>query len=292
MSARTGWLGAFCIPTTTTAMPSLTPAQHQQLLEEGYILLPALLPPADLAPLIREFEEAVEMLAREQQAAGLLTEIFPDAPFDRRLALLYAASSTPEAFWRAVQGKHFKTAGLFAIYTHPALLAIAEELLGPEILAHPQFNSRAKLPHHDATVVPWHQDLGYLERDADETFMVNFWIPLVDATMEMGALQVIPGSHRWGLLPHERIGGYLGVREEQLPPHQVVDCPVPLGGALLFQHRTVHRSIPNISERVRWSLDLRFCDARKPTGRATVPGFLARSRAHPERVAKSQAEWR
>lgn len=180
---------------------------------------------------------------------------------------------------------------MFAVLTHPALLDIVESLIGPEILAHPQFNLRAKLPAHEIGVVPWHQDLGYLRPEADETPMVNFWIPLVDAPMETGALQVIPGSHRWGRLPHENLGSYLGIRDESLPPHTVVDCPLPLGGVLVLQHKMVHRSVPNTSDRVRWSLDLRYSDPSYPTGRAEVPGFLVRSRAHPEAVATSHLDW-
>ena len=166
-----------------------------------------------------------------------------------------------------------------------------EALIGPEVLAHPQFNSRAKIPGHQAAVVPWHQDLGYLHPDAEETMMVNFWIPLVDAPMETGALQVIPGSHRWSLIPHETIDGYLGISEAALPPHEVVDCPLQVGGMLMIQHRTVHRSVPNTSERVRWSLDLRYSDPAQPTGREEVPGFIVRSRTHPERVARSHHDW-
>ena len=35
-----------------------------------------------------------------------------------------------------------------------------------------------------------------------------------------------------------------------------VDCPMRVGDLLLIQHKTVHRSTPNLSDRVRWSLDL------------------------------------
>jgi hypothetical protein len=262
-------------------------------MEEGYLLLPRLIDPAVLQPLIREFEAIIEARARQADQEGRLGDRFEGEPFDRRLGLLYASMVDDDAagLWQAVHGKHQKSAGMFAIITHPALLDVVESLIGPEILAHPQFNARAKLPRHQATVVPWHQDLGYLHADADDTFMVNFWIPLVDAPMESGALQVIPGSHRWGRVPHEMVDGYLGIPESALPPHAIVDCPVPVGGALLIQHKTVHRSVPNVSDRVRWSLDLRYSDPAQPTGRAEVPGFIARSRAFPERVARSHHDW-
>ena len=87
-------------------------------------------------------------------------------------------------------------------------------------------------------------------------------------------MQVIPGSHRWQTLSHERIGFYDGLHEEDMPDYaRVVNCPVDKGGVLMIQSRTVHRSVVNSTERVRWSLD-----RRKPTGR-------------PDRVAQSAQDW-
>jgi hypothetical protein len=272
-------------------MPGLDAEQIACFKEQGYLMLPDFLDPVVFQPLIREFEEIIDAHARRAYEEGRLKELFEDAPFERRMALLYQALDDPQPLWRAVHGKNQKTAGMFAIIMHPALLDAVESLIGPEILAHPQFNSRAKLPHHEATVVPWHQDLGYLHAEADPTFMVNFWIPLVDAPMETGPLQVIPGSHRWGLIPHERLGGYLGIPESALPPHEVVDCPLNRGDALLIQHKTVHRSVPNVSDRVRWSLDIRYSDPAQPTGREEVPGFIARSPKDPTSVARSHLDW-
>ena len=273
---------------------ALSDEQRAQYLDEGYLVVEDVLGPEVLAPLIGEFEAAIDAKARALHAAGQLSQLHEGAPFETRLALLYADAEGEAAqeLWRVGQGKHHKTAGMFAVWTCPALLDIVEEMIGPEILAHPQFNSRAKLPDHEQTVVPWHQDTGYLQREADDTFMVNFWIPLVDAPMETGAMQVIPGSHRWQTLPHERIGFYDGLSEEGMPAYErVVDCPVRKGGVLMIQGRTVHRSVVNSTDRVRWSLDLRYCDRRKPTGRPDIPGFVARSIERPDSVAQSAEDW-
>jgi ectoine hydroxylase-related dioxygenase (phytanoyl-CoA dioxygenase family) len=272
-------------------MTGLTPAQIAFFKEQGYLSLPEFIDPSVFGPLIAEFEAIIDDYTERAFAEGKLKDRFQGAPFDRRMALLYEAMGDIPELWRAVHGKNQKTAGMFAVITHPRFLDAVESLIGPEILAHPQFNSRAKLPGDARTVVPWHQDLGYLHAEADQTFMVNFWIPLVDAPMETGPLQVIPGSHRWGLIPHSHVDGYLGIPEAELPPHEIIDCPLPLGGVLLIQHKTVHRSTPNVSDRVRWSLDIRYSDPALPTGRAEVPGFLVRSRAHPEAVARSHHDW-
>ena len=142
------------------------------------------------------------------------------------------------------------------------------------------------------------------------------WVPLVDGGVELGPLRVIPTSHRWGLLPHypsvEQInaaaakftasgGGNLGVIPDAVAGAAAergatgwlgIDCPVPLGSVLLIHERLIHRSTPNTSvDRVRWSLDLRFCDSQLPTGRPSVPGFVARSHAAPATVAQNVDDW-
>jgi ectoine hydroxylase-related dioxygenase (phytanoyl-CoA dioxygenase family) len=195
---------------------------------------------------------------------------------------------------RQLNGK-LRTEGMFRVFTEPALIDIVESVIGPEILAHPQFNVRAKLPNQDATVVPWHQDLGYLQADAEETFMVNFWIPLVDATLDNGCMEVICGSHRTPLFEHEQglgpAGNFKGVRDQDLPPGERVLCPVREGGVLLIQHKTFHRSLPNNSDHIRWSLDLRYSDPDMPTGRDDVPGFITRSRRRPDSVCDTATQW-
>ena len=223
--------------------------------------------------------------AREAQAEGQLSELFEDEPFERRLARMVESIADPsdtsfsDTFFEGLHGK-LKTEGMFAVQTHPAILDIVESLIGPEILAHPQFNIRPKLPNQDTSVVPWHQDLGYLQPDASETFMVNFWIPLVDATVENGCMEVIAGSHKAPLIDHVTGLGpgrnFKGIVDEELPDGEQVQCPVPLGGVLLIQHKTIHRSVPNHSDHIRWSMDIRYSDPRMPTGRDGVPGFIAK----------------
>ena len=44
----------------------------------------------------------------------------------------------------------------------------------------------------------------------------------------------------------------------------------------------MHSSLPNLSENIRWSLDLRYNPIGQPTGRAWFPGFIARSKSKPE----------
>ena len=157
----------------------------------------------------------------------------------------------PEPLLALARGK-MRSPGMFRIYACEALVDMVESVIGPEILAHPQFNIRAKRPAEDEGVVPWHQDLGYLEPSASETFMVNFWIPLVDATLENGCLEVIAGSHRSELIEHQRgmgpAGNFKGVVDEELPPGEHVPCPVRLGRRAADP---AHDDAPLAAERLR-----------------------------------------
>ena len=275
-------------------MPGLTERQLDLYKQQGYLLTEEVFDPSLFDTLKRELDGMVSAAAQRAHAEGRLDDLFENEPFSRRLARVAEALGHPEELLRPFHGK-LRTPGMFEIVTAPAILDIVESVIGPEILAHPQFNLRAKLPGQDEGVVPWHQDLGYLQPDASDTFMVNFWIPMVDATRENGCMEVIAGSHRAPLIGHERgmgpAGNFKGVVDEQLPDGERVLCPVRVGGVLLTQHKTMHRSIPNVSDHIRWSLDLRYSHPDLPTGRQGVPGFIARSRRDPASVCPSAEEW-
>ncbi len=88
-------------------------------------------------------------------------------------------------------------------------VALAIELLGPNVcFTHQQYI----IKHPDAkarTDVPWHQDSGYgrLEPPLDLTV----WIALDDCTLDNGCLWVLPHSERRGLQPHYGVGALRGV---------------------------------------------------------------------------------
>ncbi len=270
-------------------MPTgLTENQKREYLENGFLPIEGLFDPGQLDTLIVELNGVVDEWAERYYAEGKLTERFTDEPFERRLYRIHQVmEGRCEELHEAVLGKR-KTAGMFHVMTLPEILDVVESLIGPEILVHPQFNSRAKLPDK-TSAVGWHQDIGFLNPDVMPTFMVNFWLPLVDSDEHNGCLEVIRGSHRCERLPFE--DSPERIFAEFMPEGERVTCLIPRGGVLLLQHTTVHRSAPNYSDHIRWSLDIRYSDWRKPTGRNDVPGFIARSLEHPERIAAGYEDW-
>lgn len=98
---------------------------------------------------------------------------------------------------------------------------------------------------------PWHQDFAYWGKGSPE--LAGVWIALKDATVDNGCLEVIPGSHRWGVLPvinNDPGNPVLTSEQESL----TVPVPVPAGGAILFHSLLVHRSSPNRSDHDRWAI--------------------------------------
>jgi ectoine hydroxylase-related dioxygenase (phytanoyl-CoA dioxygenase family) len=134
---------------------------------------------------------------------------------------------------------------------------------------------------------PWHQDNGVVTEDADATEMITVWFPLADATVENGCLTVVPGSHRQGL--HEHCSGR--ILERHFHAEEAVPLPMARGSMLLMTKRTIHNSLPNRSEHVRWSMDLRYHPVGQPTGRSVFPGFVARSRSRPETELHDPVAW-
>ncbi|MEO0560721.1 MAG: phytanoyl-CoA dioxygenase, partial [Chloroflexota bacterium] len=78
---------------------------------------------------------------------------------------------------------------------------------------------------------------------------------------------------------------------EHLLAGEPVALPVKSGGAVFLTRLTQHASLPNMSDGVRWSFDLRFQASGTPTGRDELPALVVRSRANPDSVQDDYQAW-
>ena len=293
-------------------MNVLSQQQRRQLDELGYLVVEDVLEPErDIRPLLDEYEVVLDHLAQRLYADGAIPSTYPDVPFAQRLICLYCAYdgrlsqhfdiSLPQSGIRPDTPIHLGPA-VFGLLTHPRLLDLVEDVIGPEIYANPVQHIRMKLPalrlkagglsDGITASVPWHQDNGVILPEADDATILTVWLPLTDATVENGCLQVIPESHRAGLTPHCPGTGGLTIPTRLLPDRAAVPLPMWAGSALLMHQRTVHSSLDNLTEsEVRISFDLRYQPVGQPTGRPAFPGFVARSRAHPETELRDPDAW-
>jgi len=120
----------------------------------------------------------------------------------------------------------------------------------------------ANMPRDDKFLYAAHQDISFIPGSLNS---VSVWIPLQDVPAEIGPLEVIPGSHLDGLLQHN---GERDVKKSRLIPmpsdSAFVPVPVELGQAIVFSKFLVHRSGPNRSDAIRFSIQLRFNDLASP----------------------------
>ncbi len=106
-----------------------------------------------------------------------------------------------------------------------------------------------------------HQDWRTGQGSLDSTVI---WFPMVPAGAEIGALQVIPGSHKAGLL-EASTSGYQGGITAGLQEDDFVQTEFEVGDILIFSAFLVHQSGNNVTRNIRWSVQLRYNNLAEAT---------------------------
>ena len=268
----------------------LTPDQRTFYDQTGYVHLPATLP-VDLLTMaesvLRRWQNGI---IAQWLEAGLVEDAGEQVGFSQRLHQLWIRAGKPRysrSPRRDLVGKQ-----MYQILTHPVLLDIAADLLGTQsISVHGIFNARPKLPDQKWTDTPWHQDAQYY-RDAENTHVVSMWFPLQRVTEHNSCLQVAAG-HQQGVL-HEGVDdeetGFRGLAPEIRQELTGTSIEMDRRDLLCFGQKTPHRALPNRSDTVRWSMDVRYEATAQSTESGRDKGFVARHPVDPAAV-ESCASW-
>ena len=237
----------------------LSPEQVHQWENDGYLLLKRVIPEAIINGVRDRFAHVVDGIIRKLKEEGTIEDEGLELPFETRLAQV--AGKDANRFGRSWRGE-IATSEIFELHHAPLLVDAIGQLTGTDVIGHPVFNARPKLPGQQLTVVPWHQDSGYFGTVSENSLIPTAWIPLVPVNESNGCLQVVAGSHRLGVVAHhteEREGRFLEVMDEFIEDSRIVTCPMELGDALVFHNLTLHRSLPHTtSEIIRWAIDIRY----------------------------------
>ncbi len=159
-----------------------------------------------------------------------------------------------------VQRWHTCCRGIYDIITDSRLLDYVEDVLGENLVIRGS-HCFCKMPG-DEKRVAWHQDASYWPITPSK--IVTAWLAIDDVDEENGAMQIIPGSHLKGQIPFER-----STPEEKNVLGQTVhgverfgDAPISLnlkaGQISLHSDLLLHSSIPNLSDRRRCGIAIRF----------------------------------
>jgi len=163
----------------------------------------------------------------------------------------------------------------YKLVSHPRILDVVEQLLGPDILL---YNSTYIIKEPNTpTHVSWHQDLTYWGLDSAD--QVSVWLALSITDEQSGCMRMIAGSHAKGCLEHDisvkdkdnvlfQSQKVCGVNEQD-----AVYCPLKPGQASFHHGWTLHSSLPNHSGDRRIGLNIQYI---APHVRQTkLPGYPA-----------------
>jgi ectoine hydroxylase-related dioxygenase (phytanoyl-CoA dioxygenase family) len=216
--------------------------------DNGYWIAPRIFDDATL-DLLRERHVAVIRGEYRTGRAPWSRNIEPDAPVDRLVK---------------IDNSHWSDAAIARHILSPVIGRMAAKLARTRTVRLWHDQLLHKPPDTGAPGnVGWHQDHHYWQC-AQPANLLTAWLALDDVTEENGCMQVVPGSHTWGLLDasdfFEQDLDALRARIERATGREfrTVKCEMP-AGALSFHHcLTIHGSGPNRSTRPRrsWAIHL------------------------------------
>ncbi len=211
----------------------ISDARREQYRRDGYFLLECAIPPTVLEGLREECGRLVAAQDAQMEAKGVQTQGI--SHYRKR----YFISNG----WR--------TSAAIADFLFSDLMAeVGRATLGEDVyLFHEQYVVKAA---ERGTKFSWHQDSGYIGHYHRP--YLSCWCALDDMSIENGTVFV---------LPYDRAG----MQPDELFDHQIEDSSndkvgyhgddpgvpalVPAGSIAVFSSRTLHRSGPNTSDRVR-----------------------------------------
>ena len=226
---------------TTATLPA--EEKRTSFEEQGYLVLEGILDGDEVQACAEEIERLHTL------AAGLSDEERRQRSFQLE-PYAEAGAGAERPVLRKIEKTRQQSHVFRDLSAHPRLLETIRMLIGDDLLL---FRSTLMLkPAHHGSAHALHQDSPYWPMEPPSLVTVS--IALTDSDPENGCIQVIPGSHRWGMQTWGRI---TRERDQPLTDREDVDMsqcrevPLKAGSALLFHSLIVHGSGPNNSPRPR-----------------------------------------
>lgn len=121
----------------------------------------------------------------------------------------------------------------------------------PVLFSNSKHIAKNKINH----TVPPQQDWASMQGSINS---IVVWIPLIDLNKDLGSIEIIPKSHKEGLLSKEKEGSFGLV--ENYEEKDFISFDVKQGDIILFNSFLVHKTGNNITDNIRWSCHMRYND--------------------------------
>ena len=221
--------------------------------ENGYLLFRGFFDPAEVD---KVRADAQQIFISQMRRHELLAPSDPsEDAFEQGMSDLF--DTDLQAFINC--GKHAQhLISLHRLSLDERIVAVLKELglECPNVSTRPvmYFNSQRLAKKEVYWRLSVHQDWRSMQGSLDSMVV---WLPLVDIDVALGALEVIPGSHKRGLLQAEMTDGY-GHIEEPFEASDFLPVGVRKGDALFFSSFLIHQSGTNVTDSIRWSCHFRY----------------------------------
>lgn len=270
----------------------LSPEQLSFYKENEFLILRGVVPETLLQGAQAAIERWVESQIQQWIMEGKLQEDFRAAPFNKRLMLAWNAAGRPP--YNPNPTQEIVGPEMYEVLNYPAFIRIAQTLFqSPNVTASGVFHCRPNLPDQPVTDTPWHQDAQCFPQLAGSKFVV-MWAPLMDVDENNACLQAAIGRQHGGNLYRnykDPNGYYISMRPYDIDQlKQIETLRMQRGDLLFFNEMLPHRAIPNHSDTIRWSIDMRYYESNNQAVVAASRSIIC-AHENPALVDHSYPEW-
>ena len=170
--------------------------------------------------------------------------------------------------YKKTVGSLWRKLSVYALCHHEAIQRFVREQFGWNDIVIPGGQvvhvqtARLKIPGGYFGLVP-HQDFPSVQGSLDGMVI---WIPLVDVDANRYPLEVIPGSHRHGILPSiENPDSTWEILPDHYAERDFVPALCEVGDVIFMSNFTVHRSSTRGDDRLRLACSTRYDNADDPS---------------------------
>ncbi|MBK36943.1 MAG: phytanoyl-CoA dioxygenase [Gemmatimonadetes bacterium] len=226
---------------------------HEHFDEFGYIRLGKLVSPNELRDLCDRVDD---LMMGHVTYDDMKFQLDGNSPGYSKLAPRSAAPTEKSLNYRRIDGLYNDPD--FLVYSqHPVFRRITRRYIGEHVSAF-----RAMIMNKPAglgTELPWHQDIGE-GWGLDRNPTVTIWTALDPMTVDNGAMQIVPGSHKLGILNKGHYTSEADI-EAHASASDVVDLTAEAGEAILIHNWMLHRSGVNDTTGPRRAYSIAYMDA-------------------------------
>jgi phytanoyl-CoA hydroxylase len=240
-------------------MKALTSEQCEFYKEIGYLIIEDFLSRPEIDGLLGALDRVVI-----EKARGLATD---NGDFNlEKTSGGFSGDVIAPGLLRKIQSIVDYSPEFAALCESKKMLDAVEDLIGSTIYYH---SSKLMFkPARHGGIKPWHQDYAYWASTKPE--QITCWLALDDATPENGCMQLIPGSHKYGLVKH--VHEELQIDLKNVPTEKIKVAPMKAGSLLLFHVLTLHHSGPNRSDKNRRAFIVDYDPNQRPANSKDLAG--------------------